>query len=238
MNDLWSRILRHIYSRDTLIMYEYSMHRLASASLAPANGLVFRELRPGEWRAVGDILATQRAQDTVFPPAFDEAEAYKRLHNGGYCFVCEDKGRIVGYTWFAAGEGHITVIQSTIRLKERQAYAYNAYVIKGYRGANIFRDLLVTGARALLLKGFTDGVAYAMTGNGASRAVLPKVAFSDIGRVTVGYFLTIRYLTNTCRDICLLSHASPFEFYRKLFGKLSAALSPAGISSGRRLKRP
>jgi len=236
MNDFCSKVLRHIYSRKTLIMYEYSMHKVASSSLAPVDGLVFRELRPGEWQSVRDVLAVQRAQDNVFPPAFDVAEAYERLHNGGYCFVCEEKGRIVGYTWFAAGEGYITEIQSTIRLQERQAYAYNAYVIKRYRGDNIFRDLLITGARALKLKGFTGGMAYTMEWNGASRAILSKVAFSEIGRVTVRYFLTIRYLTSTCRDICLLSNAGPFEFYRKLIGKLSAALSPAGVNSGMRLK--
>jgi GNAT superfamily N-acetyltransferase len=217
-------------------MYEYSMHKVASSGLAPVDGLVFRELRPEEWQGIGDVLATQRAQDNVFPPAFDVAEAYERLHNGCYCFVCEDKGRIVGYTWFAAGKGYITEIQSTIRLKERQAYAYNAYVIKRYRGDNIFRDLLITGARAMQRKGFTGGVAYTMEWNGVSRAILPKVAFSEIGRVTVGYFLTIRYLANTCRDVCLLRNAGPFEFYKKLFRKLFAALSSAGVNSGMRLK--
>ena len=123
MNDLWSKVLNHILSRKTIIMYEYSMHKVASSSLGSVNGLVFRELGPGEWQGVEDILATQRAQDNVFPPTFDVAAAYERLRKGDYCFICEDMGRIVGYTWFAVGEGYITRIQTTIRLKERQAYS-------------------------------------------------------------------------------------------------------------------
>ena len=217
-------------------MYEYRMHELASSSLEPGNGLIFRELRPGEWRGIEDILATQKAAETVFRPAFDADEACERLRNGGYCFVCEDKGRIVGYTWFAAPEKYIMEVQSTLRLKEGQAYAYNAYVAKKYRGGNIFRDLLITGARVLHFRGFTGGVAAAISWNGATRAILPKVAFSEIGRVTVGYFFTIRYMTNTCRGVSLVTNAGPFEFYRKLFRKLSAALSPAGVNSGIRLK--
>jgi len=231
MNVLWSKVLRHIYSRKSLIIYEYTMHGLASSILEPVDGLVCKELRPEEWKGIEEVLAMQRAAETIFEPAFDAAEAYERLRDGGYCFVCEDKGRIVGYTWFAAGEKYITEIQSTIRLKEREVYAYNAYVARSYRGNNIFRDLLITGARALYLRGFTGGLAAAMVWNGATRAILPRVAFSETGRVTVGYFLTIRYMINTCRGISFVSSVGPLEFYKKLFRKLSTVLSRVGAAA-------
>ncbi len=225
MDDLWSKVLHSIYSRKTLIMYKYSMHGLASSRLEPANGLVFRELRPEEWQGIEGVLATQRAAETVFQPVFNAREAYERLRSGGHCFVCEDKGSIVGYTWFAAGEKYITEIESTIRLKRRQVYAYNAYVARRYRGRNVFRNLLITGARALYPRGFTNGVASAIAWNRTSRAILHRAAFSEVGRVTVGYFLTLRYMTSTCRSISLERNAGPFELYKRLFGKLSGSLS-------------
>lgn len=231
MGDFWSKFLCSIYSTKTLIMYRFSMHRLASSRLEPANGLVFRELQPEEWQGIEGVLATQRAAETVFQPAFSTREAYERLRSGGHCFVCEDKGSIVGYTWFAVGQKYIMEIESTIRLKRRQVYAYNAYVARRYRGRNIFRNLLITGARALYPRGFTNGVASAIAWNRASRAILHRAAFSEVGRVTVGYFLTLRYMTNTCRSISLERNAGPFQLYKRLFGKLSGSLSRASCGT-------
>jgi len=220
----WSRVLRHLFSWKTLIMYRYSMSDLASLEYESHDGgLVFRELAGGDFPAFGDLLATQEAREPVFKPAFDIAVARERLRNGGYCFVCEDGGRIVGYTWFASGEGHLVDARVKIRLDERQAYAYNSYVMHEYRGSNIFRHLLIAGARVLCPRGFTGGLGAAMNWNAASRNILARAGFRTAGHLIVGYFLSFRYLINTCRGLTLYRTAGPFEFYRKLFTRLTGA---------------
>jgi len=230
VNGLWSKMLRHIFSRKTLIMHRYSMIDLASLQYEPQDGLVFRELSGGDYQAFGRLLTVQKMKEPVFEPVFDIPEAQERLKKGGYCFVCEDNGCVVGYTWFASRERYLMEIQATIKLQEGQAYAYHAYVMSEYRGSNIFRSLLITGARVLYHRGFTGGLAMAMKWNKASRNILSKVGFSEIGFLIVGYFLSFRYLINTCAGVALLREAGPFEFYRKLFGKFTAVFSRAGTA--------
>lgn len=227
MNDLWSKMLRHIFSRKTLIMYRYSMSDLASLRHEPQDRLIVRELSGGDYRAFGRLLTIQKTREPVFEPVFDVPGAQERLKKGGYCFVCEDNGCIVGYTWFASRERYLMEIQATIKLQEGQAYAYNSYVMSEYRGSNIFRSLLIEGARVLYQRGFTGGLAAAMKWNTASRNILSKAGFSEIGLLIVGYFLSFRYMINTCAGVALRREAGPFEFYRKLFGKFTAVLSRA-----------
>lgn len=230
MNGLWSKAQRHIFSRKTVIMYRYSMSDVASSEYEPRNGLVFRELSGGDYQAFESLLAAQKAKEAVFTPVFDILGAQERLRKGGYCFVCEDRGRIVGYTWFASREGYLMEVQATIKLRQGQAYAYNSYVMRDYRGGNIFGNLLIAGARVLCRRGFTGGVAAAMDWNAASRKTLSRVGFSEMGLLTVGYFLSFRYMINTCENLTLVSEAGPFEFYRKLFSKLTTVVSRAGTA--------
>ena len=230
MNGLWSKVLRHMFSRKTLIMYRYSMSDVASSEYEPQDGLIFRELSGGDYQALERLLTAQKAKEAVFKPVFDIPGAQERLGKGGYCFICEDRGRIVGYTWFASREGYLMEVQATIKLPEGQVYAYNSYVMHDYRGSHIFRNLLIAGARVLQPRGFTGGLAVAMNWNAASRETLSKAGFSEIGLLTVGYFLSFRYMINTCEGVTLLRGAGPFEFYRKLFGKFTAALSMAGTA--------
>jgi|GEM_PF-1109640 len=213
------RIRRYIFSRTTMVFYEY---RYASTNpwSSPRNGFVFRPLTlPADHDRLSEIFAVQGDAEPIFRPVEME-EAAKRIEEGEVCYIGEDKGRIVGYSWFAKKEKYIPEIGSTIRLKPSDLYLYNSYILKDYRRRNIVGGNVDAARKDLVPRGFKREITATMDWNKAAGGSLLKAKFQIAGTVTAGYFLTFRYMINSCRDIAFRNETGTFGLYRRIFRKL------------------
>lgn len=214
-----SKILRHIFSRKTMVFYEFSLKGFNHEAKSQ-NEYIYRQLTPDDYSQFSVLLTEQTNNETLFSPIFDIKEAAKRIKNGEFCFICEDKGEIVGYAWFAPKKKYILEIHSTIELVADEVYGYNGYVKGVYRGKNIISTLLAACHRELRREGFEKIIIAAMVWNRSVASALAKSGYNIIGYVSIGYFLTFRYWLNKCKNIKLVNEANPFEFYTKLFQKV------------------
>lgn len=230
-----SKVTRYMFSQDTMMLYEQSIEDVASMDIRCAEGLLCRELLPGDRGTFAKLLRTQMRRETLFQPVFDMEDVDERVARGERCFVCEDRERIAGYIWFSPHEKYILEIKVTLRLREGDVYAYNAYVDEEYRGRNITPSILVEACRALLPAGFKRLLLLAMDWNENTHRTLKKAKFLCKGNLTAGYFATFRFAINACGDIGTLNNAGPFELYGKFFRKIAAALSGKGATARPRM---
>ncbi len=213
------RIGRYIFSRTTMVFYEYHYNNPSPWS-CPRNGFVFRPLAmPSDHDSLSEILAIQEGTEHVFRP-IDVEEAARRLEEGEACYIGEDAGRIVGYSWFAKGEKYIPEIESTIRLRPSDLYLYNSYILKDYRRRNIVGGNVDAARKDLVPRGFTREITATMKWNKAAGGSLLKAKFQVAGTVTAGYFLTFRYMINGCGNIAFRNETGMFGLYRKIFRRL------------------
>lgn len=219
------KIRRHMFSLTTMVLYERSMRDVASLCVRSAGGLLFRELTPRDRAAFERGLALQGTRETTFQPAFGMKDVDDRLRSGERCFVCEDGDRIAGYIWFSTVDKHIREIDATLRLKDGDVYAYNAYVDQEYRGGNITPSILAEAGRVLLRGGSRRLLLVTMNWNENTHRTLRKADFLRDGNLRAGYFATFRFFVNSCRNVDVSRKAGPFEFYGKLFRKIASALS-------------
>ena len=150
-------------------------------------------------------------------------ELVERIKKGEYCFICENQGKIVGYSWWATNKKYIWEIQSTISIAADEAYEYNGYVSRNFRGQNVMPTLLHEGRVQLRKIGFKRSIGARLAWNYPAELPLLKSGFRLIGRVTVFFFLTFRFTFNTCRNMTLKNHGNILEFYNKLFQKMANA---------------
>ncbi|MEN6317242.1 MAG: hypothetical protein ABFD82_00590 [Syntrophaceae bacterium] len=202
-----------------MIFYDYFYDNLTRKEVSKE--FLFRPLVPGDREEFSSFLGLQRDSEPIFKPSFDLKEAMERLDNGETCYICENMGRIVGYSWFTKTEKHIPEIGVTISPGPRELYLYNSYVYKNARRKNVLGGNINTPGKDFLQDGFPRVITCVMAWNKPSRVAVQKLNFKIVGRVTVGYVLTFRYMINTCRNITFLNNTSPFEFYIKLWNKLA-----------------
>jgi len=229
VNGFLRKVKRYMFSRHTMIFYDYSMGDLASLDWKSREGLIFRELSSLDYDALEALLAAQGTEEPVFQPPFDMAEAARRILMGGHCFICEDKGRIAGYAWFATHECYIPEVQATIRLKDREVYGYNAYVGRKYRGQRVIECLWVASARSLYDRGFHWGIGAGMSWNRTIHRVFSAIRFSRKGYLSAGYILTLPYMVNTCKGLTFIDRPRRLEFYRKLFLRFETVFLRRGM---------
>ena len=222
------RIARFVFSRTTMVFYEY--HYNSPDPWRPSqDGTIFRALAlPSDHSRLSELFALQRDSEPVFKP-IDIQEAAGRLHKGEVCYIGENQGKIVGYSWFAKQEKYIPEIESTICLGPQDLYLYNSYIVKAYRRQNIVGGNINAARADLIPQGFTREITATMNWNKAAAGSLMKLNFRVAGTVTAGYFLTLRYMINGCRDIAFRNETGIFGFYRKLFRKFSTFLRSMGV---------
>ena len=210
-----NKILRYLFSKKTMVFYHHYLETFIF-KFKTHNEFIVRQLRPSDYQKFSSLLTHQRNHETVFKPIFDIRDAANRIRDGEYCIICEHQGQIVGYLWYATHKKYIQEIQSTIHLAADEVYLYNGYVRSSYRGQNIAPILRNGGCKELIDRGFKREIASRMSWNLPVERALLKSHFKVIGPVTVGFFLTFRYMINKCNDINLTDEGNPFEFYFKL----------------------
>jgi len=216
---LIKKVSRFICSQEQMVFYDYLYDNFTYKEEVRKE-FVFRPLASGDYEEFSSFLALQRDSEPIFKPSFDLKEAMERLNNGEICHICENMGRIVGYSWFTKTEKHIPEIGVTVSPGPHGLYLYNSYVSKSNRRKNVLGGNISTPGKNFLRDGFSRVITCVMVWNKPSRAAVQKLNFKIAGRVTVGYVLTFRYMINTCRHITFLNNAGPFEFYTKLWNKL------------------
>jgi GNAT superfamily N-acetyltransferase len=210
-----------MFSSKTMVFYDFSYDRFAPGCSPSQDGLIVRQLHPEEVVALTEILYQQAKKETLFEPAYNVKDAADRVLQGEYCFVCEEDGKIVGYLWFCPTKRYIPEIQSTLKLQPGEVYVYNAYVLPEHRGRDIIPGLYKAARSLLAENGFKREIIARLNWNQSSESVLNKVDAVVIGDVTVGFFLTFRYVHQRCTAINLVHQGSSIEFYKKLFRKVT-----------------
>lgn len=222
------RIVRFVFSRTKMAFYEYHYSN-PDPWQPPLDGFTFRALElPSDYDELSELFALQRGSEAVFKPIGTE-EAMRRLQVGEVCYIGENRGRIVGYSWFAKGEKYIPEIESTIRLGPTDLYLYNSYILKDYRRQNIVGGNINAARKDLIPRGFAREITATMDWNKAAGGSLLKLNFRVAGTVTAGYFLTFRYMINGCTGIAFRNETGLFGFYRKMFSKFKAFLFSIGV---------
>ncbi len=211
------RIGRYIFSRTTMVFYEYHYNNPSPWS-CPRNGFVFRPLAmPSDHDSLSEILAIQEGTEHVFRP-IDVEEAARRLEEGEACYIGEDAGRIVGYSWFAKGEKAHSRSNRPSASGRQDLYLYNS--LKGLPPPQHSRRYVDAARKDLVPRGFTREITATMKWNKAAGGSLLKAKFQVAGTVTAGYFLTFRYMINGCGNIAFRNETGMFGLYRKIFRRL------------------
>ncbi|MHB8108701.1 MAG: GNAT family N-acetyltransferase [Syntrophorhabdaceae bacterium] len=213
------RVSRLIYSQQQMVFYDYLYDNPAYQEEI-CKEFVFRPLTSGDKEEFSAFLAAQRDSEPIFKPSFDLNEAMERLHNGEICYVCENMGRIIGYSWFTKTKKYIPELGVSINPGPQELYLYNSYVSKDNRRRNVLGGNINAPGTNFLQDGFSRVITCVMVWNKPSRAAVQKLNFKIVGRLTVGYLLTFRYKINTCKRITILNDSGPFEFYTKLWSKV------------------
>jgi len=220
VRNMVKKIGRYLFSSKTMVFYDFSYDNFVYRH-EPPNEFIFRELQPDDYSKFSTFLNFQREAEAVFKPIFTLDDTVARLSNGEYCYICECDDKIIGYVWFAVDRKYIVEIQSTLHLGPTEVYMYNGYVLKEARRHNIVSRLLDVGRKGLIARGFTREITATMSWNYPAAGVLMKSNFKVVGRATMGFFLTRRYMISTCKGMTLVNESSPFEFYMKLRRKLT-----------------
>lgn len=207
-----------LFSSKKMVFYRCFFENFKQIENLPPN-FNFRIITPSDYQRLEELLTAQWKKETVFHPLFDLNEAIDRIDQGEYCCICEENDRIIAYTWFSPGRKYIKEIDSTVCLEDKWCYAYNAYVDQNYRGQDLMKILSLTCGRKLFEGGHTGAIACRMDWNLSAHRNLMKIGYSEIGYVRTGYFLTLRYRINTCKNLSIVNDHGPFHIYRKMLDR-------------------
>lgn len=223
------KVFRYLFSRKTMLFYDYfpNTYRFFKS---PQSGLNYRQLKATDYPEFSSLLSEQERVETLFTPTFGIKEAEQRIRAGDLCFICEDRGKIIAYVWFATKKKYIPEINFTITLAPNEVYGYNAYIIRSQRGKKIVYELHHAANIELINKGFKRIIVARMNWNESIERFMKKTDFKQIGRVTTGFFFTFKYIIKSCRTVNLINHGKVFEFYHKLFRRYITPLKKGNSS--------
>jgi hypothetical protein len=83
----------------------------------------------------------------------------------------------------------------------------------------------------MIKAGFTREIIARMGWNARADHVLKKLNARALGSVTVGFFLSFRYVIKNFDGFELIDEAGAFELYRKLFQKIKNILKTPGAAA-------
>jgi hypothetical protein len=219
VQDLLKKMKRFFFSQKTMIFYDFYYEGFAPR-YGSEKGLVLEELQPEIVSELLPVLDLQSRNETFFTPIFDVNESVERMNRGERCFFVKANGKMTNYVWFCPNDKYIPEIQCTLKLRPGEVYVYNAYAVPECRGKN-FHVFVHNCSRSRMIKaGFTREIIARMGWNARADHVLKKLNARALGSVTVGFFLSFRYVIKNFDGFELIDEAGAFEFYKKLFRKI------------------
>jgi len=103
----------------------------------------------------------------------------QRFKKGDICYVAKLSSRLVGFGWWVLTEGAPIPYFNYLRLKKEEAYGYDFFVIKAFRGRGIMPQLIEVAAKELARKGYHKLLAGTFLSNQSSLRALKKSNFSE-----------------------------------------------------------
>jgi GNAT superfamily N-acetyltransferase len=180
MNHVIRYYSRYLGSWNRLIFHEYGLEDVQKKQLG-GDVEFFRITRQDMDRL------DQMLEDMDIPSEFTIEDALQRIQRGYRCYCVSDRDRIVGYLWFAVKRYWIPYCNATLHVRDHECYSFNVYVLKQYRGRNLFNRLKQFAFVDLKGDGFTRSIGSYFHWNAASRRANEKLGSSAIGAVDFGY---------------------------------------------------
>jgi len=140
-------------------------------------------------RRNAEIKVRLAAKDDV--PKFDRfekitaAKARERFEAGHFCFIAEENGRIVNYTWVCFYEAYIDELELRIRIDRDSAYRYDGYTDPEYRGMGILPKVLMSSSDYLFRNGIKTIYDLVGANNFPSIRSHQKIGSRKMGQVTL-----------------------------------------------------
>lgn len=222
---------RFFFSKKTMVFYDFFYDNY-SPLFGHDEGFVCEELRPERVSELVPVLDEQARCETLFVPIFDINGSIERMNRGERCFFSKADGEMINYMWFCPNEKYIPEIQCTLKVRPGEVYVYNAYVVPGHRGKDLTVSVYEFARSRMVRAGFTREIIARMDWNARTDHILRnKLHARPIGSVTVGFFLTFRYVKRDYEGFELIDEAGPFEFYKKLFRKVKNHGGASGVTA-------
>jgi RimJ/RimL family protein N-acetyltransferase len=123
---------------------------------------------------------------------FRGGKAEERLKAGHLCFIAEENGDIVNYTWVSFNEAFVDELELKMRLSPSSAYQYDEYTVPKYRGKGILPAVLTFAGDYLFQNGIREIYELVASNNYSSLRAHKKIGSRKMGEVTFIRFLNSR----------------------------------------------
>jgi ribosomal protein S18 acetylase RimI-like enzyme len=153
--------------------------------------------KPGDMKCKFDAFSISRLEDlddsyekqisdaliaSDFKPPFTIAEARQRLKKNELFLIISRDDLIAGWVWITLHRAHCDDLGCTFSLREGQAYAYNLFISKIFRGSGLASHLLLTAEHNLARMNINAVWAIVYDWNLSSQIAFLKAGYSKIGR--------------------------------------------------------
>ncbi len=135
-------------------------------------------------------LAESELDDYLaFRPDSGKRDLDERLRRGEMCFVARHEGRIVSGGWVAIQSLWIDFVGCAIELDAGDAYSYDKFTLRAYRGHGIFNAVRTHHLRHLQAAGYRRAIVTVVPENKSSVRDILKGGYRPcgmIGRIRLG----------------------------------------------------
>jgi ribosomal protein S18 acetylase RimI-like enzyme len=139
-------------------------------------------LPPGAWL---QLLEEAQISDYLrFRPEVRAADIRRRFRAGHLCFVVGSTEHILSATWVALRRADIDYLQWELPLGNNEAYVYDAYTLKDWRGSGLSSTLSAFISEQLQRRGITRSWRAVMPENSAAMAMQSKLGSRPVWRIT------------------------------------------------------
>lgn len=144
-----------------------------------------------------------RREDTeALIPVFQrgkEQEISNRFKNGHLCFVAEQGGKIIHYTWVCFGGYYTEEIESQLSFGPDVPYIFDVFTLPQQRGKGIAGQVIEKACVYLRDQGYREVCTSVVAENAASLSVVRKVGFREVKVITLREAFRIKLYSQ--RDI-------------------------------------
>ncbi len=124
---------------------------------------------------------------------FDISEMEDRFSDGNTCFlVMNSNGQVLNYSWVCYQVRDIECVEKIIKLKDWEAFIFNCYTFKEYRGLSIYPWTLVEMQTHLKSRGYKKVYVDSSPKNKPSVKGIEKAGF--IPEKKVGLLKILKYI--------------------------------------------
>lgn len=114
-----------------------------------------------------------------------EQEISNRFENGHLCFVAEQGGKIIHYTWVCFGGYYTEEIESQLSFGPDVPYIFDVFTLPQQRGKGIAGQVIEKACVYLRDQGYREVFTSVVAENAASLSIVRKVGFREVKVITL-----------------------------------------------------